>query len=193
MLDKNRIYTLKELLQEYPMYNIGFKYFGNKERGDLELYLKTGNDKLSVFKSYSKQTKLDYLSLDEDTAKNINFIYDREVEELELDIQVYVVKTSDVNIPSARYTLKTLDRLTKEQDLEERSNDNELQDGILYNIIDNNTACNLYDGYYLFDKNNNGLIEDLRKKYEEENNSLLKQNLKILLVYYDGLVEAKSL
>ena len=53
MLDKNRIYTLKELLQEYPMYNIGFKYFGNKERGDLELYLKTGNDKLSVFKSYS--------------------------------------------------------------------------------------------------------------------------------------------
>ena len=50
-----------------------------------------------------------------------------------------------------------------------------------------------YDGYYLFDKNNNGLIEDLRKKYEEENNSLLKQNLKMILDYYDGLEEAKSL
>ena len=42
-------------------------------------------------------------------------------------------------------------------------------------------------------KNNNGLIEDLRKKYEEENNSLLKQNLKMVLDYYDGLEEAKSL
>lgn len=192
MFDKNKLYTLEELLQKYSMYNICFKYFGNKERGDLELYLKTDSDKLSVFKNYSKQTKMDYLSLDKEDIKKIKFIFDREVNELELDIQVYVVKTSNVNIPSARYTLKTLDRLTKEQDLKGKKSDNQLKNGIVYMIVDNNTACNLYDDCYLFDKNNNGLIEDLKNKYEVENNSLLKENLKMILDYYSDMEGEKS-
>lgn len=192
MFDKNKLYTLEELLQKYSMYNICFKYFGNKERGDLELYLKTDSDKLSVFKNYSKQTKMDYLSLDKEDIKKIKFIFDREVNELELDIQVYVVKTSNVNIPSARYTLKTLDRLTKEQDLKEEKSDNQFKNGIVYMIVDNNTACNLYDACYLFDKNNNGLIEDLKNKYEVENNSLLKENLKMILDYYSDMEGEKS-
>lgn len=192
MIDKNKLYTLEELLEKYSMYNLCFKYFGNKERGDLELYLKTDSDKLSVFKSYSKQTKMDYLSLNENELKKVKFIFDREVEELEIDIQVYVVRTSNVNIPSARYTLKTLDTLTKEQDLKESSSDSKLKNGIVYMIVDNNTACNLYDDCYLFDKKNNGLIEDLKIKYETENNSLLKQNLKMILDYYDSLEGEKS-
>lgn len=192
MFDENKLYTLEELFQKYSMYNICFKYFGNKERGDLELYLKTGSDKLSVFKNYSKQTKMDYLSLDEKDIKKINFIFDREVNDLEVDIQVYVIRTSNVSIPSARYTLRTLDRLTKEQDLKEEKSDKQLKNGIVYMIVDNNTACNLYDDCYLFDKNNNGLIEDLKNKYEVENNSLLKQNLKMILDYYSDMEGEKS-
>lgn len=192
MFDENKLYTLEELLQKYSMYNLCFKFFGNKERGDLELYLKTGSDKLSVFKNYSKQTKMDYLSLDKKDIKKIKFIFDREVNDLEVDIQVYVIRTSNVNIPSARYTLKTLDKLTKEQDLKEEKSDNQLKNGIVYMIVDNNTACNLYDDCYLFDKNNNGLIEDLKSKYEVENNSLLKQNLKMILDYYSDMEGEKS-
>lgn len=41
---------------------------------------------------------------------------------MELDIVAVVLRTSDVNIPSTKYSLETLDRLTKEQDQEDRKN-----------------------------------------------------------------------
>jgi len=189
MFNKETKYTLEELLNQYNMYNIGFTYFGNKENGELELYLRTGNDKLSIFKSSNNQTKMDYLKSNEEKAKKVKFVFDREVEELELDIQVYVIRTSDINIPCARYTLRSLNKLIKEQDSKNRENS---KDGIAYMIVDNNIACNLYDGVYLFSKENNGFINDLRNKYSEENNSLLKNNLKMILDYYDSLKDEKS-
>ena len=112
--------------------------------------------------------------------------------ELELDIVAVVLRTSDVNIPAGRYTLKTLDTLTKEQDKEERI-ENELSDGIAYIIVDNNTACTLYDDAYLFGKDNGGLISSLKNRLKEEKEGLLHDNLKLILNYYNELKEEKVL
>ena len=166
------------------MYNIDFKYYGNNNNGELELYLKTGADKVSVFISNLKISKKEYLKLTEKEARKIKFIYDREVNELQLDVVAVVLRTSDINIPAGRYTLSTLDKLTKEQDLEERE-ETELSDGIAYIIVDNNTACTLYDDTYLFSKDGGGLIASLKERIKSEKNDLIRDNLKLILNYYD--------
>ena len=167
MIDKNKLYSLDELLSIYDLYNIDFKYYGNNDNGELKLYLKTDADKVSVFKSIKRISKYDYLKLKEKEARSLKFEFEKEVNELELDIVAVVLRTSDVNIPAGRYTLKTLDTLTKEQDKEERI-ENELSDGIAYIIVDNNTACTLYDDAYLFGKDNGGLISSLKNRLKEE-------------------------
>lgn len=190
MIDKDKIYTLDELTSD--MYNLDFKYYGNNDNGKLEVYVKTDVDKMSVFSSLNDgMSKEEYLKLNEEEARELKFIFDREVEEVDLDIVAIVLRTSDVNIPSTRYTLETLDRLTKEQDQEDRKNKGKVKDGICYLIVDNNTACTLYDGVYTFDKNNNGLIEDLKEKYELEDNELLKENLGLILNFVSE-VKSKS-
>lgn len=190
MIDTNKTYSLAELLNLYNMYNLEFKFYGNNKNGKLEVYMKTDVDKISVFSSINpNMTKNDYISLSEDEAKKVEFKFDREVLDVELDIVAVVLKTSDVNIPSTKYSLETLDRLTKEQDEEDREVKDGEQDGICYFIVDHNTGCNLYDGVYTFDKNNKGLIEDLKNKYEEEDNQLLKDNLKLILDYCKELEE----
>lgn len=191
MIDRDKIYTLNELINN--MYNLDFKYYGNNDNGKLEVYVKTEVDKMSVFSSLNDgMSKEEYLKLNEEEARELKFIFDREVEEVELDIVAIVLRTSDVNIPSTRYSLDTLDRLTKEQDQEDRKNKGKVKDGICYLIVDNNTACTLYDGIYTFDKNNNGLIEDLKEKYELEDNELLKENLKLILNYVDEVKNKSS-
>ncbi len=190
MFDKNKEYSLEELLNLFSMYNLEFKFYGNNENGKLDVYMKTGDDKTSVFSSISSiMTKKDYISLTEEEAKKIKFKFEKEVNDLDLDIVVVVLKTSDVNIPSGKYSLETLDSLCKEQDQEDRVIKDDSVDGICYFIVDHNTGCNLYDGVYTFDKNNNGLIEDLKNKYEQENNQLLKNNLKLILDYCKELKE----
>lgn len=190
MIDTNKTYSLAELLNLYNMYNLEFKFYGNNKNGKLEVYMKTDVDKISVFSSInSDMTKNDYINLSEEEAKKVEFKFDREVLDVELDIVAVVLKTSDVNIPSTKYSLETLDRLTKEQDQEEREEKDGEKDGICYFIVDHNTGCNLYDGVYTFDKNNKGLIEDLKNKYEEEDNDLLKDNLKLILDYCKELEE----
>lgn len=190
MIDINKIYTLSELLNLFSLYNLEFKFYGNNDNGSLDVYMKTGIDEISVFSSITpNMTKKEYINLSEEEAKKIEFKFDREVSDVELDIVAVVLRTSDVNIPSTKYSLETLDRLTKEQDQEDRKVKDGEQDGICYFIVDHNTGCNLYDGVYLFNKNNNGLIEDLKKKYEEEENQLLKDNLKLILDYYNELEE----
>lgn len=190
MIDTNKTYTLAELLNLYSLYNLEFKFYGNNDNGSLDVYMKTGIDEISVFSSITpNMTKKEYIDLSEEEAKKIEFKFDREVSDVELDIVAVVLRTSDVNIPSTKYSLETLDRLTKEQDQEDRKNKKGEQDGICYFIVDHNTGCNLYDGVYLFDKNNKGLMEDLKNKYEQEENQLLKDNLKLILDYYEQLEE----
>lgn len=190
MIDTNKTYTLAELLNLYSLYNLEFKFYGNNDNGSLDIYMKTGIDEISVFSSITpNMTKKEYINLSEEETKKIEFKFDREVSDVELDIVAVVLRTSDVNIPSTKYSLETLDRLTKEQDQEDRKNKKGEQDGICYFIVDHNTGCNLYDGVYLFDKNNKGLMEDLKNKYEQEENQLLKDNLKLILDYYEQLEE----
>lgn len=190
MIDTNKTYTLAELLNLYSLYNLEFKFYGNNDNGSLDVYMKTGIDEISVFSSITpNMTKKEYIDLSEEEAKKIEFKFDREVSDVELDIVAVVLRTSDVNIPSTKYSLETLDRLTKEQDQEDRKNKKGEQDGICYFIVDHNTGCNLYDGVYLFDKNNKGLMEDLKNKYDQEENQLLKDNLKLILDYYEQLEE----
>lgn len=186
MIDKEKVYTLSELLDEYGMMNIEFKFYGNNDKGDLVLYMKTDADKVSVFLSQDKQTKLDYLKLDEENAKNIRFKFDHEVDEINLDIAVLVLKTSDVNIPAGRYCLETLNKLVEEQNLENRKSKEGLDDGIVYTIIDNNTGMTLYNDVYLFGKDKNNFIDELREdKYSNAENDLARDNLKLILAYYD--------
>lgn len=192
MIDKNKEYTLEELLNIYNFYNIDFKYYGDIEKGDLELYMKTDIDKISVFRSLDNLKTLDYLKLNEKEARQVNFRFDREVDEMDLDIIAIVVRTSDINIPSNKYKLDTLDRLTKEQDMENRTND-DMSDGISYIIVDQNTTCSLYDDVYLFGKNEGGFIKSLETKYEKEPEGLIKNNLKMILDYYHSLKEEKVL
>ena len=191
MIDKNKEYSLNELLDIYDMYNIDFKYYGNNKNGELELYLKTGADKVSVFISNLKISKKEYLKLTEKEARKIKFIYDREVNELQLDVVAVVLRTSDINIPAGRYTLKSLDKLTKEQDVEERS-ESELSDGIAYIIVDNNTACTLYDDVYLFGKNQDGLIASLEERIKNEKDGLIHDNLKLILNYFNDLIKEEK-
>ena len=184
MLNQNKIYTLGDLIDQ--MYNLEFKFYGNNQNGKLELFVKTDDDKLSVFSSLNDgMSKNDYLKLTEEEARKLEFVFDRKVDEMNLDIVAVVLQTSDVNIPSGKYSLETLDKLTKEQDKEERIKQEEFVDGISYLIVDHNTACNLYDGVYVFDKHNKGFIEDLKDKFDKENNKLLKNNLKLILDYVD--------
>lgn len=186
MIDKKKNYKLKELLENFGMLNIEFKFYGNNDKGDLILYMKTDADKVSVFVSQDNQTKKDYLKLTEEEAQNIIFKFDHEVEEINLDIAVLVLKTSDVNIPSGRYSLETLNNLVKVQNGENRQKEDDLDDGIVYTIIDNNTGMTLYNDVYLFEKDKLDFIEELREeKYAKADNELIKDNLKLILAYYD--------
>ncbi len=186
MLDKNKCYTLDELLNEFGMMNIEFKFYGNNDKGNLILYMKTDADKVSVFTSLEEQTKRDYLKLDEKEAKKVKFKFDHEVDEINLDIAVLVLKTSDINIPAGRYSLETLNELIIIQNKEERKKEEDLDDGIVYTIIDNNTGMTLYNDYYLFDENKLDFIDELREeKYANAENDLVRDNLKMILAYYD--------
>ena len=186
MINKDKCYTLDELLNEFGMMNIEFKFYGNNDKGDLILYMKTDADKVSVFTSLEEQTKRDYLKLDEKEAKKVKFKFDHEVDEINLDIAVLVLKTSDINIPAGRYSLETLNELIIIQNKEERKKEEDLDDGIVYTIIDNNTGMTLYNDYYLFDENKLDFIDELREeKYANAENDLVRDNLKLILAYYD--------
>ena len=186
MIDKNKNYRLKELLKNFGMLNIEFKFYGNNEKGDLILYIKTDANKVLVFVSQDNQTKKDYLKLTEEEAQDIVFKFDHEIEEINLDIAVLVLKTSDVNIPAGRYSMETLNNLIKIQNQEDRLKEDNLDDGIVYTVIDNNTGMTLYNDVYLFEKDKLDFIEELREeKYANADNELIKNNLKLILAYYD--------
>lgn len=184
MFNKDKAYTLKELLDNFGMMNIEFKFYGNNENGDLILYMKTDTNEVSVFSSINKQTKYDYLNFNEEEAKEIKFRFDRRVEKLNLDIAVIVLKTSDINIPSGRYSLDTLNKLSLEQEQDEKNKIYNFKNGFCYTIIDNNNATTIYDGIYMF--GDGGFINDLKNnKIPNEKNKLRKQNAEMILDYFN--------
>ena len=189
MIDKNKTYTADELLRNFAFSNISFKFFGNNDKGELEMYLRTGADKVSVFKSSNHLTKKEYLDLNENQARQIKYVYDREVDIMDLDIVAIVLRTSDINIPSGRYTLKTLNDLVKEQNQEDRVNTGEEKDGFLYQILDNTSGLELYSNTYIFDKNKTDFISELKDISTKADDKNIKDNLDFILDYYDKTKE----
>ena len=187
MIDKNKDYHLSELLDDFGMLNIEFQFYGNNDKGNLVLYMKTDSNKVSVFVSTKNQTKAEYLKLNEEAAKDIIFRFSHEINELDLDIAVIVLRTSSINIPAGRYTIQTLNKKIQEENKKCNLTDEELKDGIVYTIIDNNTGITLYNDVYLFGENKNDFISELREiKYSNTSNKLEKMNLQVILSYYDN-------
>ena len=54
MFDKNKLYSYKELLDNYSMLNIEFKFYGQNDKGNLLLYLMTKDNKIFIFTSNNK-------------------------------------------------------------------------------------------------------------------------------------------
>ena len=48
MFDKNKLYSYKELLDNYSMLNIEFKFYGQNDKGNLLLYLMTKDNKIFI-------------------------------------------------------------------------------------------------------------------------------------------------
>lgn len=192
MIDKNKEYTLSELLDIYNMYNLDFKYYGNYQNGSLELYLKTDEENLSVFKTYYDQKTKDYLKLTEAEANDVLFKYDREVLEMDLDIVAIVVRTSDINIPTNKYKLETLNELIEKEEFKYKDKENS-NDGISYIIIDQIATCSLYDGVYLFGNKEGGFINSLENQLNIEKNDLLKNNLKLILDHFNKRNKIKEI
>ncbi len=116
MLDKNKYYSYKELLNLYDLLNIEFKYFGQNDKGDLILYM-LDSEKILMFNSNNNgKGKLDYLKYDDKDIDNLKFKFEKEVEMQNYDINVIVNTSPNEKIPSGRYSVATLDKLTKEND-----------------------------------------------------------------------------
>ena len=182
MINKNRIYYLNELINKFNFYDLEFENYNNGN-SRLKLYLKTGTDKVSVFKSLKLINKERYNNLTSEKINEYQFKFYEEVEEIKLDIVVIVLKSSNIKIPCSKYTIKKLDNLLKKVNSKKEDNKENLNDGIAYLIVDNNSACPLYDNIYLFE-NNKSFIEELKINYKNEENDLIKSNLKLILDYY---------
>ena len=74
MIDKNKFYSYKELLDMYSMLNIEFKYYGHNDKGNILLHLMTRDNKILVFSSDNNgKSKYDYLHYSIEDIENLNF------------------------------------------------------------------------------------------------------------------------
>ena len=184
MLDKNKTYSFKELSNLYNMLNIEFKYFGQNDKGDLILYM-LDNDRILTFISNNNGNgKKDYLKYSDEDIDNLQFKFDKEVEMQDYDINIIVNTSTNEKIPSGRYSVETLDKLTIEND--DFKMDNPLEDqinGIAYLVVEKNSNTPLFSGIYEF--GNNGLLNDMENnllpQYEKENNKIAVNNIKDIL------------
>lgn len=185
MLNKTKIYSFKELLELYDMLNIEFKYFGQNDKGDIVLYMLDANNKiLSFISNNNGKGKLDYLKYNDIEINNLKFKFDKEVDMQDYDINIIVNSSSNEKIPSARYSIETLDRLTIENDDFKLDNLKENQiNGFTYIVVERNSNTSLFSGKYEF--GNNGLLKDMQDnllpQYESENNSIAVNNIKTIL------------
>ena len=64
MFDKNKLYSYKELLDNYSMLNIEFKFYGQNDKGNLLLYLMTKDNKIFIFASNNNgKSKEEYYNM----------------------------------------------------------------------------------------------------------------------------------
>ena len=187
MLDKNKTYSFKELTDLYNMLNIEFKYFGQNDKGDLILYM-LDNDKILTFISNNNGNgKIDYLNYNDEDIDNLSFKFYKEVEMQDYDINIIVNTSPNEKIPSGRYSIETIDKLTIENDDFKIDNPIENQvNGIAYIVVEKNSNTPLFSGIYKF--GNNGLLNDIENnllpQYEKENNKIAVNNIKDFFKLY---------
>ena len=154
MIDKNKFYSYKELLDMYSMLNIEFKYYGHNDKGNILLHLMTRDNKILVFSSDNNgKSKYDYLHYSIEDIENLNFKYEMEVEMQDYNINVIVNTSTCEKIPSGRYSITTLDKMTKENDdfiVKELKEDQ--INGLAYMVVEKNSNTNLFSGVYEFGK-----------------------------------------
>ena len=84
MFDKNKLYSYKELLDNYSMLNIEFKFYGQNDKGNLLLYLMTKDNKIFIFTSNNNgKSKEEYLQYELKDIETLKFKYESEVEMLQ--------------------------------------------------------------------------------------------------------------
>lgn len=185
MIDKNKYYSYKELLNLYSLLNIEFKYFGHNDRGNLLLHLMTKDNKILVFSSNNNgKSKYDYLKYSNTDIDELKFKYEMEVEMQDYDINVIVNTSTCEKIPSGRYSIETIDSLTRENDAYYDAGLNEDQiNGIAYMVIEKSSNTTLFSGVYEFGKG--GFLYDLENnqlpEYKKSNNKIVVSNIKEVL------------
>ena len=93
MFDKNKLYSYKELLDNYSMLNIEFKFYGQNDKGNLLLYLMTKDNKIFIFTSNNNgKSKEEYLQYELKDIETLKFKYESEVEMQDYNINVIEAK-----------------------------------------------------------------------------------------------------
>ena len=185
MIDKNKYYSYKELLNLYSLLNIEFKYFGHNDKGNLLLHLMTRDNKILVFSSNNNgKSKYDYLKYSNTDIDDLKFKYEMEVEMQDYDINVIVNTSTCEKIPSGRYSIETIDSLTRENDAFYDAGLKEDQiNGIAYMVIEKSSNTTLFSGVYEFGKG--GFLYDLENnqlpEYKKSNNKIVVSNIKEVL------------
>lgn len=182
MLDKNKLYSYKELNDLYNMLNIEFMYFGQNQKGHLVLYVQDTNKIYAFTSNNNGKNKKRYLNYSKEEIDNLKFKFDKEVDILDYDINIIVNNSSNPKIPSGRYSLETLNNLTIENDDFHIDNEEQIN-GIDYIVVERENNSTLFNGRYLF--GNNGLIYDIENnllpQYELERNEIATSNIKAIL------------
>lgn len=185
MIDKNKFYSYKELLDMYSMLNIEFKYYGHNDKGNILLHLMTRDNKILVFSSDNNgKSKYDYLHYSIEDIENLNFKYEMEVEMQDYNINVIVNTSTCEKIPSGRYSIATLDKMTKENDdFIVRDLKEDQINGLAYMVVEKNSNTNLFSGVYEFGKG--GFLYDLEYNllpaYQNAKNKIAVSNIREIL------------
>lgn len=185
MIDKTKYYTYKDLLNMYSMLNIEFKYFGHNDKGNILLHLMTKDNKILVFSSDNNgKSKYDYLNYTMEDIEKLKFKYEMEVEMQDYNINVIVNTSTCEMIPSGRYSITTLDKMTKENDdfVSKDLNKDQI-DGLAYLVVEKNSNTTLFSGVYEFGKG--GFLYDLEynllPEYKSSKNKVAVSNIQEIL------------
>ena len=185
MIDKNKFYSYKELLDMYSMLNIEFKYYGHNDNGNILLHLMTRDNKILVFSSDNNgKSKYEYLDYSIEDIERLTFKYEMEVEMQDYNINVIVNTSTCEKIPSGRYSIATLDKMTKENDDFIISDLQEDQiNGLAYMVVEKNSNTHLFSGVYEFGKG--GFLYDLEYNllpaYQNAKNKIAVSNIREIL------------
>lgn len=198
MFDKNKLYSYKELLDNYSMLNIEFKFYGQNDKGNLLLYLMTKDNKIFIFtNNNNRKSKEEYLQYELKDIETLKFKYESEVEMQDYNINIIINTSTNENIPSGRYSITTIDKLTKDNDdfVNKELNEDQIN-GIAYIVVEKNSNTTLFSGIYEFGKGGflNDLESTLLPQYKEAKNKIAVANIKeILNLYKEKDLELDSL